>query len=187
MVHVDWMILSIAGLVAAAVGGLGNHLLSNFRGRALEAYARMKGRRERFGAILDGREDAQIATNYLFILGASIALTAGVTWLCFAWNWGDAGTLASIPISVWQLTSVGVIATGILASLYSWIPKILVRNSASVLLFHTWWLWQGVSMIAKPFRALEYLFLSVGYRLSDSRIDRAWEEESLESTSSSSS
>jgi CBS domain containing-hemolysin-like protein len=180
MAHVDWMILSIAGLVAAAVGGLGNHLLSNFRGRALEAYSRMKGRRERFGAILDGREDAQTATNYLFILGASIALTAGITWLCFAWNWSDAGTLASTPISVWQLTSVGVIATGILASLYSWIPKILVRNSASVLLFHTWWLWQGVSMIAKPFRALEYLFLSVGYRLSDSRIDRAWEEESLE-------
>lgn len=180
ILHLDWVLLCCSGFFAAAVGGLGNHLLGHFRGRSLEAYARMKGKRERFGQILDEQEDAQVAANYLFLFGASIALISGGTWMFEAWDWDAMRPDSKSPISVWQLASISAIAACLLVCLHSWIPKILVQNSASVLLFHTWWIWKSILVTVRPFRALEYLFLAVGYRLSDRRIDPNWEEESLE-------
>jgi CBS domain containing-hemolysin-like protein len=56
----------------------------------------------------------------------------------------------------------------------------VVRNSAAVLLFHSWWCWQTINFAFRPFRALEHLFLAVGHRLSDRRIEDRVEEESLE-------
>ena len=88
MQHVDWLILSLFGLLMASVGGFGNHLLLHFRGRTLEAYCRLKGNRERFGKILDDQVDAQTACNYLFVLGSSMALIGGGTWLSARLQWG---------------------------------------------------------------------------------------------------
>ena len=179
MQHADWLILSILGLAFAAIGGFGNHLLLNFRGRTLEAYCRLKGKRDQFGKILDEQEDAQTACNYLFILGSSIALIAGGTWLSTHLRLGLFDSETN-HISIYQLLSFSVIGAAILTSLYSWIPKIVVRNSASVLLYHTWWCWNLINFLSRPFRALEHLFLAVGHRLSDRRVEDRVEEESLE-------
>lgn len=180
MQHSDWIVLSIVGFALASLGGFGNHLLQHYRGRTLEAYCRLKGNRDRFGRILDEHEEAQTACNYLFILGGSTALIAGGVWLSSHLQWSVPADKGGNPVSVFQLTSISIVAAALLAFLYSWIPKIVVRNSASVLLFHSWWCWQSISIAFRPFRALEHLFLAVGHRLSDRReIDRS-EEESLE-------
>jgi len=174
----ECVVLVVLGLGFAAIGGFGNHLLLHFRGRSLEAYCRMRGKRERFGKILDEQADAQTACNYLFILGSSIALIAAGVWLTTWLGWGLSD--ASEPVSIMRLLSIGIFAAAVLACLYSWIPKIVVRNSASVLLYHTWWCWTAINILSRPFRTLEHLFLAVGHRLSDRRVEDRLEEESLE-------
>ena len=170
--------LAILGLILSAIGGLGSHLLLHFRGRTLEAYCRLKGNRERFGRILDEQDNAQTACNYLFILGSSIALISAGTWLSMRLQWGLSDT--QNPVSIYRLISISILAAAVLACVYSWIPKIIVGNSASVLLYHTWWYWHAINIVSRPFRTLEHLFLAVGHRLSDRRVEDRVEEESLE-------
>ena len=182
MQNTGCLLLALLGLILAAIGGFGSHLLLHFRGRTLEAYCRLKGNRERFGKILDEQDDAQTACKYLFILGSSIAMISAGAWLSIRLEWGQSQSQSQSqnPIPISQLLSISVIAAAVLACLYSWIPKIVVRNSASVLLYHTWWYWHGINMLSRPFRALEHLFLAVGHRLSDRRVGDRVEEESLE-------
>lgn len=170
--------LAVIGLILLAIGGFGSHLLLHFRGRTLEAYCRLKGNRERFGKILDEQDDAQTACNYLFIFGSSIALISAGTWLSMHMQWGLSES--QHHVSIYQLVSISTMAAAVLACFYTWIPKIIVRNSASVLLYHTWWYWHAINVLSRPFRALEHLFLAVGHRLSDRRVEDRVEEESLE-------
>lgn len=170
--------LAILGLFLLAIGGFGSHLLLHFRGRTLEAYCRLKGNRERFGRILDEQDGAQTACNYLFIFGSSVALISAGTWLSMQMQWGLSDS--QVHVSIYQLVSVSTIAAAVLACFYSWIPKIIVRNSASVLLYHTWWYWHAINVLSRPFRTLEHLFLAVGHRLSDRRVEDRVDEESLE-------
>jgi hypothetical protein len=167
MQHADWLILSILGFLGAAIAGFGKHLLQHFRGRTLEAYCRLKANRDLFGTILDEQNKAKTACNYLFIFGSSLALMASGCWLSTWLQWQQSVSDAR-PVS-FQIVSFSVIATALLTSLHSWIPKIVVRNSAALLLYHTWWLWHAISVVASPFRALEHLFVAVGHRLSDRR------------------
>jgi putative hemolysin len=180
MQHLDWLVLSTVGFAMASIGGFGNHLLLHFRGRTLEAYCRLKGNRERFGRILDEQVDAQTACNYLFVLGSSTALIVGGTWLAIRLQWGISEERGGNPVTIFHLVSISIICAAILACIHSWIPKIVVRNSASVLLYHTWWCWQSINFAFRPFRALEHLFLALGHRLSDRRAIDQSEEESLE-------
>ena len=178
MQHADWLILSILGFLGAAIAGFGKHLLQHFRGRTLEAYCRLKANRDLFGTILDEQNEAKTACNYLFIFGSSLALMASGCWLSTWLQWQQSESDAR-PVS-FQIVSFSVIATALLTSLHSWIPKIVVRNSAALLLYHTWWCWHAISVAARPFRALEHLFVAVGHRLSDRRVEYRVEEESLE-------
>lgn len=178
MQHADWLILSILGFLGAAIAGFGKHLLQHFRGRTLEAYCRLKGNRDRFGTILDEQNEAKTACNYLFIFGSSLALMASGCWLSTVLQWPQSESNAR-PVS-FQIVSFSVIAATLLISLHSWIPKIVVRNSAALLLYHTWWCWHAISIVARPFRALEHLFVAIGHRLSDRRVEDRFEEESLE-------
>ncbi|HUP79432.1 MAG TPA: hypothetical protein VM260_12850, partial [Pirellula sp.] len=165
MQNTGCIVLAVLGMILLAIGGLGSHLLLHFRGRTLEAYCRLKGNRERFGKILDEQNDAQTACNYLFILGSSIALISAGTWLSIRFHWGLSET--QNPVSNYRLLSISIVSAAVLACFYSWIPKMIVRNGASVLLFHTWWYWHTINIVFRPFRALENLFLAVGHRLSD--------------------
>lgn len=187
MFQASSLLLSFLGLLIATLAGFGNHLLVHFRGRTLEAYCRLKGDRDRFGKILDGQKDSQIACGYLFIFGNSLALVAGGIGVS---NFLQAGLGANFAtqygpimdnsISIFQLVSFGILSAVLLACIHSWIPKIVVRNGAAVLLFHTWWFWRMVTFVSRPFRTLEYLFVALGHRLSDRRIGTRVDEEALE-------
>jgi putative hemolysin len=184
MQNTEFLLLIGFGLLIAAIGGFGNHLLTHFRGRTLEAYCRLKGTPSRFWMILDEQKDSQTACNYLFIMGISLALMAAGVLLALqfpSYETTSASAITlSITLSVAQLVSFSVIAATIVVSLYSWIPKIVVRNGAAVLLCHTWPLWRAIRWITRPFRALEYLFVMVGWRLSDRKFEDRQIEESLE-------
>lgn len=187
MFQASSLVLSAVGLLLATVAGFGNHLMVHFRGRTLEAYCRLNGNRDRFGTILDNQKDSQIACGYLFIFGNSIALIAGGIWMSNFLQRGFAPTVNGQlepahdgSISIFQLISFGILSATVLACLHSWIPKIVVRNGAAVLLYHTWWFWRIITFLSRPFRTLEYLFVALGHRLSDRRVDPRMVEESLE-------
>lgn len=187
MFQASSLVLSAIGLLIATIAGFGNHLLVHFRGRTLEAYCRLKGNRDRFGQILDGQKNSQIACGYLFIFGNSMALIAGGIWMSNFLQRGltssvsiQSGSIPDSSLSFFQLISFGILSATVLACLYSWIPKIVVRNGAAVLLFHTWWIWRIITFLSRPFRTLEYLFVALGHRLSDRRVDARIDEESLE-------
>jgi len=187
MFQASSLVLSAIGLLIATIAGFGNHLLVHFRGRTLEAYCRLKGNRDRFGQILDGQKNSQIACGYLFIFGNSMALIVGGIWMSNFLQRGltpsatiQSGSIPDSSLSFFQLISFGILSATVLACLYSWIPKIVVRNGAAVLLFHTWWIWRIITFLSRPFRTLEYLFVALGHRLSDRRVDARIDEESLE-------
>ena len=52
------ILVSFGGFLLSSVGGLGSELLDSFAGRSLEAYCRLKRRRERFGSVLDHQDAA---------------------------------------------------------------------------------------------------------------------------------
>lgn len=181
MNQTTWIVLAAIGFALATVGGFGNHVLSSFRGRTLEAYCRLRGKRERFGHILDHHVDAQNAAFYLFVLGASIALVAlgvGVADLIRAFS--TEPQVRSGYELVSRMLSVSIVSAALLACLFSWLPKIIVRNGASVILYHSWKFWFVLLIASRPLSALESMFIAIGRRLSDHGSDSTFEEESLE-------
>jgi putative hemolysin len=179
MQHLDRLTLAIFGMILASLAGFGNHILVRFRGRSLEAYCRLRGNRDLYGDILDEQADARTACHYLFIFGSSATLIAGGLWLSSYLSSGLTDSHAN-SVTLFQIASYCIITAAMQACLFFWVPKIVVRNSASVILYHTWWFWRALNLLFRPFRALEHLFVAIGHRLSDLHVDDRLNEESLE-------
>lgn len=162
------------------LGGLGVHILETFNGRRLEAYCRMKRKPERFGEILDAQDQASVSAQYLLLFGLVVGSLAAGAWF---YNSGDvqheAGRLtADIPplkIFGWVVSWLVLL---MLAGL--WLPRIVVRYSSSMFLFHAWPMWKCLFIITGPFAGLGDVFTWLGQRLSDTPDDDDFEEEMLE-------
>lgn len=136
--------ISTVGFVAGAVGGLGTELLDNFAGRSLEAYCRLKHRRERYGAVLDHQHDAIRGAEYLRVIGNVIFLAFGTATLV-VWR-GPDFTLATLAL--WALISGASIMLT-----HMWFPSAVTRFASSPLLYHTWPFWRSLSIVAVPLSA----------------------------------
>ena len=68
---IGWICLSLFGFALSSIGGLGAELLDKFAGRSLEAYCRLKKKRERFGHILDFQDASIRASEYLRMIGTA--------------------------------------------------------------------------------------------------------------------
>lgn len=181
MNQTTWIVSAAIGFALATVGGFGHHVLSSFRGRTLEAYCRLRGKRERFGHILDHHVDAQNAAFYLFVIGASIALVSlGIGVADLFRSASNEQIYHSDYELLWRMLSVSIVSAALLACLFSWLPKIIVRNGASVILYHSWKFWFALLTVSRPLSALESMFIAIGRRLSDRSSDSSFEEESLE-------
>ena len=77
---------TLIGFVLGAVGGLGAELLDSFIGRSLEAFCRLRGRRERFGDVLDRQEDAMRGAEYLRIIGTVLFLISGTIFVSMRYD-----------------------------------------------------------------------------------------------------
>lgn len=162
------------------LGGLGLHVIGNFDGKKLEAYCRMKRRPERFGHILDNLEELESAAQYLLLFGLVLGSLAAGAWF---YNSGDvefnAGKLSAsvdgITITLWVLSWIILLT---LAGL--WLPRIVVRHSSSLFLFHSWPAWFGLVTVTEPIARLGNVFSWLGRRLVDRPKDNETEEEMLE-------
>lgn len=162
------------------LGGIGSQVLSNFDGRKLEALCRLKRRPEFFGVILDRYDSAAVAMQYVLHFGLVLgSLAAGA---CFE-HWGtealaddsQAGLVAWLKIVSWV---VGWLFLLTLAGLL--LPRILVRDSSSIFLYHTWPVWQTLFVLTRPITGLGDVFAWLGHRLTDSAEEPESEEEMLE-------
>ena len=178
---VSWLGMAMCVCWALTLlGGLGVHVLENFNGRKLEVYCRLKRNSKRFGEILDSQEQASLAAQYALLFGLVVgSLAAG------AWFFGNGevqqqnGRLISAvgPLKfLGWVTSWLVLLT--LAGL--WLPRIVVRYSSSLFLYHSWPLWKGLAILTSPFAGLGDVFSWLGQRLSDTPEDDDFEEEMLE-------
>jgi putative hemolysin len=162
------------------LGGLGSQVLDNFNGRKLEAYCRLKRKPNRYGEILDRHEQAMLAAQYLLLFGLVIGSLAAGGWFFASGDVQTAAGRLSSDASGWQLLSwtAGWLFLLILAG--QWLPRIVVRYSSSLFLYHSWPLWQSLSVITSPFAGLGDVFTWLGQRLSDTPTDDQFEEEMLQ-------
>lgn len=179
--NIGWigMVMSVCWALAL-LGGLGFHVLDKFNGRKLEAYCRLKRKPDRFGEILDNHEQALIASQYLLLFGLVLGSLAAGAW--FFTN-GDVQQQGGRLISSVSATKIAGWVGGWLLLLTLaglWLPRIVVRYSSSLFLYHSWPVWKGLSILTSPFAGLGDVFTWVGQRLSDTPEDEHFEEEMLE-------
>lgn len=165
-----FLVVTGIGFLAGAAGGLGAELLDRFAGRSLEAYCRLRRRRERFGAVLDGYEKAMRAAEYLRVLGTVVFLIAGTSMLYTDGRWpGTTGLVA------WGLSSAGLMMLT-----HLWLPAAVTRFASSPLLYHTWPFWNALSIVMRPLSAPDELLSLLTRRLAGKKQHEDEEEELLE-------
>ncbi len=162
------------------LGGLGSHVLSNFNGRKLEAYCRMKRKPQLYGEILDFHDEAAVAAQYLLHFGLVVGSLAAGAWFYLAGNVEISGdqlvaTVHGVTIILWVASWLIML---ILAGL--WLPRIVVRYSSSLFIFHSWPIWRALTAVTLPITRLGEIFSWLGQRLSDKPDDGEFEEETLE-------
>ncbi len=179
--YVSWLgMLMFVCWGLTLLGGLGVHVLEKFNGRRLEAYCRLRRRPERFGEILDQQEQATNAAQYLLLFGLVLSSLAAGAWFILNGNMklnegrlvgqlGGAEMFASTAGWLVLLTFTGL-----------WLPRLVVRHSSSLFLFHSWPLWKVLAWLARPVSALGDAFSWLGHRLSDEPEGERFEEEMLE-------
>ncbi len=178
---ISWLgTMMVVCWVLTLVGGLGVHVLGNFDGRKLEAYCRLRRRPNLFGEVLDNYDSAAVSAQYLLHFGLVLGSLAAGAWF---YNFGNveirAGKLTSavdsLTIAGWV---VGWLFLLTLAGL--WIPRVLVRDSSSLFIYHSWPLWRGLNVLTQPIAGLGDVFAWIGHRLNDNPDETESEEEMLE-------
>ncbi len=164
----------------ALLGGLGAHVLSHFNGRRLEAYCRLRRRPERFGQILDGHEQAATAAQYVMLFALVIGSLAAGAWFTTSRNFGLHGERISGDVGFANVLG-WVLAWLLLLTLAGlWLPRIVVHYSSSLFVYHSWPLWNGLSLVVRPFLGAGNVFSWLGRRLSDEPDSEDHDEEVLE-------
>ncbi|MEX0824534.1 MAG: hemolysin family protein [Pirellulaceae bacterium] len=164
------VILAIVGFLAGATGGLGTELLEEFSGRSLEAYCRLRNRRERFGAVLDGYEEAIQGAEYLRIIGTVAFLLGGTSALY----------LAADPPLPSGLLAWGITAGLLMMLTHAWLPTAVTRFASSRLLFHSWPFWKFLSLAMRPLSVPEMLLSVLTRRITGNQPHHEDDEEQLE-------
>ena len=164
-----YAIAACLGYVLTAVGGLGVILLDNFHGKQLEAYGRLRKRRERFGHIIDHQDAAIDASIYLRTIGTAVFTIAGTL-----------AMLAAGRAQPWPMTVWGVAAAGLLMLVHVWIPVSLTRFGGVPLLHHTWPFWRTLSLMLSPLAAPGKVFEWAMRRIAGRTETDTEDEEELE-------
>ncbi len=162
------------------LGGLGVHVLSTFNGRKLEAYCRFKRKPQRFGEILDAQQQASISAQYVLLLSLVVGSLAAGAWFYTSGSvqHQDGRLFADVAPTTVLGWIVSWLVLLMLAGL--WLPRIVVRYSSSLFLYHSWPLWKSLLILTSPFVGLGDVFSWLGQRLSDTTEDEDFEEEMLE-------
>ena len=166
--------LAIIGFAIGTTGGLGAELLERFVGRSLEAYCRLRSRRERFGEVLDRQEVATRGALYLRTIGNVLFLCCGT--LAILNRAGVSGEEISISLFIaWiAMATVTVLLTHI------WLPSAVTRFASAPLLYKTWPFWNLLAYVLSPLSAPGVVIQWFARRIAGRDEDATEEEELLE-------
>lgn len=170
MTQAGWIVLSLLGLALGSIGGLGTELLDRFTGRSLEAFCRVKHRRERFGAILDGNEVALTASEYLRLIGTVLFLLGGTA----------AIFTDEIEPTLSRIVTWGISAGGLMMLTHMWLPAAVTRHASAPVLFYSWPFWRALSFTMAPLATPGKLLAVLTSRLAGNEQYEFEEEEQLE-------
>lgn len=172
-----FMLVSGVGFLISSIGGLGAELLDSFAGRSLEAFCRVKKRRERFGSVLEHQDAVIRGSEYLRMIGTVLFLIAGTAALILP-RTGDQSPVTAdlfIPLSGWV-----VLATVSMMFVHSWLPEAVTRFASAPVLYHTWPFWRSLSSAMNPFSIPGDVIEAVTRRLSGRDESEDESEELLE-------
>ncbi|MFM8172923.1 MAG: hemolysin family protein [Pirellulaceae bacterium] len=173
-----WMVF---GALLSLIGGFGAQVLGNFSGRSLETFCRLRGRRDRFGDILDWQDEAVAAAHYLSWFGNVLLIGLGFLWLgqIFHWFQEDQGKSA-FQAQRFPIVVAVILGTWMLLFVPDWLPRVMFRAGATRFLYYTWPFWKLIARLFRPLTTLGDFFQWIGSRLSDQPLDEDFAEESLE-------
>ncbi|WP_235908776.1 hemolysin family protein [Roseiconus nitratireducens] len=172
-----WILISFGGFMLSSIGGLGAELLDSFTGRSLEAFCRMKRKRERFASILEHQDSVIRGSEYLRMIGTVLFLVAGTAAL-FESSAAD----RTAPVT-WTLASLGgwtAFAVIAIMAVNAWLPEAVTRFASAPVLYHTWPFWRSLSSAMDPFALPGEVIEAITRRLSGQKENGDEPEELLE-------
>lgn len=150
--------LAVVGILITGFAATASKALQDFSRRELEIYSRRRHRTDRFGAILDGYEQAELGLESFQIVGTAI-----LTLSLFAMGYHLWGSLAAID--AYRFVAIAAVSTLALLSVTTWIPEAVISLWTAPFVYHswpllqliTWGMWPltlGVKVVGAIFRRL---------------------------------
>ncbi len=136
------LVISLIGLLVAAISATAVQVLHEFARHKLEEYCRRRGKLSWFSLIIDAREEFALGAQTLQMIAIAVCVTSGLTWFFT----GRAAT------DITSLSLFGLIGLWSLALLAAncWVPWGVLRISAPSFLYRTWRLWWLTAQLLKP-------------------------------------
>ncbi|PAY19621.1 hypothetical protein CKO51_10185 [Rhodopirellula sp. SM50] len=172
-----YLMVSAAGFLVSSIGGLGAELLDCFAGRSLEAFCRVKKRRERFSSVLEHQDAAIRGSEYLRMIGTVLFLIAGTAALIISKQ--GTGSLA-LTNMFGSLVAWVVLATISMMFVHAWLPAAVTRFASAPVLYHTWPFWRTLTSVMNPFSIPGEVIAALTRRLSGQDENEDESEELLE-------
>jgi CBS domain containing-hemolysin-like protein len=136
---------------------VGARALREFSRSDLQDVCERNNRLDRFSEILHRHDPTALGLELLGVIASALCVASGACW------WLARESAGGVPAVPFAAAAGGVIGVG-LAAIRIWIPWSLSRLYAEPVLFHTWPLWRGLSLVAAP--------LTLGARLVDAILHR---------------
>lgn len=151
-------VLVVMGILITGFAATASKALQDFSRRELEVYSRRRHRTDRFGAILDGYEQAALGLESFQIIGTAILTLSLFMAGCEACGGLD-------TIGAYQFLAVAAVSSLVLLSVTTWIPEAVISLWTAPFVYHSWpllqfiaWgLWPltlGVKVVGALFRRL---------------------------------
>ena len=164
------------GFALGAIGAMGAELLDRFIGRSLEAYCRLRGKRERYGEVLDYHHDAARAAEYLRVIGTVLFIMGGTLSITLD-ELAESVDLVSINSRMFAWT---VTATLVVMFTHIWLPSAVTRFASSPVLYRTWRFWLLLSRLMKPLTVPGTIVEIIARRITGQKEQESEAEELLE-------
>lgn len=175
----NWLslcLLSVVGMLITSFAATASKALQDFSRRELEIYSRRHRKTDRFGSILDGYEQAELALESLQIIGTAVL---ALSFLALASNLLG-GFAAITPVQFAAIVAVSSLA---LLLVTTWIPEAVISLWTAPFVYHSWPLLQLITWALGPLtlgvKVVGALFRRLADRPEEEDEDEAFEDEIL--------
>jgi len=134
---------SLGSLVITMIASLGVRALRDFSRHDLEEFCRRRGQPKRFGQMLRLHESVALGIEMLALLVTALAMVSCSLWILKSWSLAAEDSWGNLLATSALLGLILVVST-------TWIPWAMSRVFSAGFLFHTWPLWQLLSLLAIP-------------------------------------